>query len=74
MATISYATIAAVAVIFILAAVLVVGLWVTALAGLISDGSARERLTAGALGAARGPYSWRDAARATLALYREIAR
>jgi glycosyltransferase involved in cell wall biosynthesis len=40
---------------------------------LLSDTSARERLTEGALLAARGPYSWSEAARRTLALYRELA-
>ena len=41
---------------------------------LVSDEGARERLAEGALLAARGPYSWDEAARRTLALYGEIAR
>jgi len=44
------------------------------LAELLSDTSARERLTEEALLAALGPYSWTDAARRTLELYRELAR
>jgi glycosyltransferase involved in cell wall biosynthesis len=43
------------------------------LAGLIEDPRARERLAAAALAAAAGPYSWDEAARRTLALYRELA-
>jgi glycosyltransferase involved in cell wall biosynthesis len=41
---------------------------------LISDPGARGRLSDGALRAAAGPYSWSEAARQTLALYRELAR
>jgi glycosyltransferase involved in cell wall biosynthesis len=43
-----------------------------ALAELIADPAARERLARGALAAAAGPYSWIEAARQTLALYREL--
>jgi glycosyltransferase involved in cell wall biosynthesis len=43
-----------------------------ALAGLIGDPSARDRLGAAALAAARGPYSWDVAARATLAVYERV--
>jgi glycosyltransferase involved in cell wall biosynthesis len=45
-----------------------------ALAALVADPAARERLRAAALAAARGPYSWDAAARATLALYARITR
>ena len=45
-----------------------------ALAALVADPAARERLAAAALAAARGPYSWDAAARATLALYARITR
>ena len=45
-----------------------------ALAALVADPAERERLGAGALAAARGPYSWDAAARATLALYARITR
>ncbi|HEY1567639.1 MAG TPA: glycosyltransferase family 4 protein [Solirubrobacteraceae bacterium] len=45
-----------------------------ALSALVSDPQARERLASGALAAARGPYSWDAAARATLALYEQITR
>ena len=44
-----------------------------ALAALVADPQ-RERLGAGALAAARGPYSWDAAARATLELYARITR
>jgi len=40
-----------------------------ALADLIADSAARSRLSTGAAAAARGPYSWDEAARQTLALY-----
>ncbi len=43
-----------------------------ALAELISDPGQRERLAAAAAAAAAGPYSWAEAARRTLALYREL--
>jgi glycosyltransferase involved in cell wall biosynthesis len=43
-----------------------------ALASLIADPSERARLGAAALAAARGPYSWDEAARRTLALYRRL--
>ena len=43
-----------------------------ALAELLSDGGARERLSAAARAAADGPYSWEAAAQRTLALYREL--
>lgn len=42
------------------------------LAGLIADGGAREELSAAAARAAAGPYSWDEAARLTLDLYREL--
>jgi glycosyltransferase involved in cell wall biosynthesis len=45
-----------------------------ALSALVADPQARERLASGALAAARGPYSWDAAARATLALYEQITR
>jgi glycosyltransferase involved in cell wall biosynthesis len=41
---------------------------------LLSDESARGRVTEGAQLAALGPYSWQEAARHTLSLYRELAR
>jgi glycosyltransferase involved in cell wall biosynthesis len=44
-----------------------------ALAELLADRSARERLADAARAAAMGPYSWREAARRTLALYRDLA-
>jgi glycosyltransferase involved in cell wall biosynthesis len=43
-----------------------------ALTSLIADRGARERLGAAAAAAASGPYSWEEAARRTLALYREL--
>lgn len=43
-----------------------------ALVSLIGDPAARDRLAAAAAAAAAGPYSWDAAARATLALYREL--
>jgi len=43
-----------------------------ALAELIADPAARARLARGALAAAAGQYSWTEAARQTLALYREL--
>ena len=45
-----------------------------ALTELVADPAQRERLGAGALAAARGPYSWGEAARRTLALYASIRR
>jgi glycosyltransferase involved in cell wall biosynthesis len=45
-----------------------------ALSALMGDPAARERLGAAALAAARGPYSWDAAARATLALYERVTR
>ena len=47
-----------------------------ALAELVADPAARERLAAGALAAARagGPFSWEAAAEATLALYARVTR
>lgn len=47
-----------------------------ALAQLVTDPPARERLAAGALAAARpgGPFSWEAAAQATLALYARLTR
>ncbi len=43
-----------------------------AVAELISDPAARERLAAGARAAAAGPYSWEKAAGDTLELYRRL--
>jgi glycosyltransferase involved in cell wall biosynthesis len=43
-----------------------------ALAELIADEAARERLAAGARAAAAGPYSWDQAASGTLDLYRRL--
>lgn len=43
------------------------------LARLIADPAERERLAAAARTAAAGPYSWDEAARRTLAVYRSIA-
>jgi glycosyltransferase involved in cell wall biosynthesis len=43
-----------------------------ALSGLVADPGARARMAAAALTAARGPYSWEAAARATLALYERL--
>jgi glycosyltransferase involved in cell wall biosynthesis len=43
-----------------------------ALRELLSDADARGRLTEGALLAALGPYSWDEAARRTLDMYREL--
>jgi glycosyltransferase involved in cell wall biosynthesis len=45
-----------------------------ALAELVADPAARQQLQAGALAAARGPYSWDAAAQATLALYERVTR
>jgi glycosyltransferase involved in cell wall biosynthesis len=45
-----------------------------ALAELVADPGARERMAAAALAAARGPYSWDAAAEATLALYARVTR
>jgi glycosyltransferase involved in cell wall biosynthesis len=43
-----------------------------ALARLVADGGARARLELGARAAAAGPFSWNDAARRTLRLYRKL--
>jgi glycosyltransferase involved in cell wall biosynthesis len=43
-----------------------------ALVALLGDPRERERLASGALAAASGRYSWQEAARQTLALYREL--
>jgi glycosyltransferase involved in cell wall biosynthesis len=43
-----------------------------ALAGLLADPAARAQLSAAARAAAAGTYSWDEAARSTLALYREL--
>jgi glycosyltransferase involved in cell wall biosynthesis len=43
-----------------------------ALVSLIEDPGARDRLAAAALAAAAGPYSWDEAAKRTLELYREL--
>ncbi len=45
-----------------------------ALAELIGDPAARERLSSAARDAARGEYSWETAARRTLALYERLRR
>jgi glycosyltransferase involved in cell wall biosynthesis len=45
-----------------------------ALAELVGDPAQRERLAAAALAAAHGPYSWDQAARATLSLYERVRR
>jgi len=45
-----------------------------ALASLIADPPARERLAAAARGIAEGRYSWKDAARQTLAVYEQLLR
>jgi glycosyltransferase involved in cell wall biosynthesis len=45
-----------------------------ALGALVADAGERERLGAAALAAARGPYSWDEAVRATLALYERVRR
>jgi glycosyltransferase involved in cell wall biosynthesis len=45
-----------------------------ALAVLVADPAQRERMSAAALAAARGPYSWEAAARATLAVYERLVR
>ena len=44
-----------------------------ALAEVLEDSAGREQLAAGARAAAAGPYSWQEAARRTLALYRRIS-
>jgi glycosyltransferase involved in cell wall biosynthesis len=44
-----------------------------ALASLLEDAGERERLAAAARVAAAGPYSWEEAARRTLELYRTLA-
>jgi glycosyltransferase involved in cell wall biosynthesis len=41
---------------------------------LLADHAARERMSAAALAAASGPYSWDAAARATLAVYARVTR
>jgi len=41
---------------------------------LLGDRDERERLAEGARSAAAGPYSWSEAARLTLALYRDLIR
>jgi glycosyltransferase involved in cell wall biosynthesis len=43
-----------------------------ALERLLADGGARARLELAARAAANGPYSWRHAARRTLAVYRSL--
>jgi len=45
-----------------------------ALVELVADPDQRARLGAAALAAARGPYSWDEAARQTLALYERVTR
>ena len=49
-----------------------VGALRAAVAELIGDQQARERLAWGALTAAKGSYSWESAARETLALYQDL--
>jgi glycosyltransferase involved in cell wall biosynthesis len=44
-----------------------------ALVELLADPDSRERLARGAAAAAAGPYSWDEAARKTLELYRRLA-
>jgi glycosyltransferase involved in cell wall biosynthesis len=44
----------------------------TALQALAGDAAARERLAEAARAAAAGPFSWEEAARLTLGLYREL--
>ncbi|HEY7456426.1 MAG TPA: glycosyltransferase family 4 protein [Solirubrobacterales bacterium] len=44
----------------------------TALAELVGDEAARAELASAAAAAARGPYSWDEAGRQTLALYHEL--
>jgi glycosyltransferase involved in cell wall biosynthesis len=44
----------------------------SALEELVADGKARTRLASAALAAATGPYSWEEAARRTVDLYREL--
>lgn len=43
------------------------------LTSLLEDDAARSALAAGAAAAAAGPYSWRESARRTLALYRRLS-
>jgi glycosyltransferase involved in cell wall biosynthesis len=45
-----------------------------ALSALVADGGERERLASAAVAAARGPYSWDEAARATLEVYERVRR
>jgi glycosyltransferase involved in cell wall biosynthesis len=45
-----------------------------AVSGLLSDEALRERLANTARSAAAGPYSWTEAARATLSLYESLTR
>jgi glycosyltransferase involved in cell wall biosynthesis len=45
-----------------------------ALSELLADEAARERLSLAARSAAAGPYSWAEAARATLSLYESLTR
>ena len=49
-----------------------VGALAAALSELVADDSAREELAAAARAAAAGPFSWDEAARLTLDLYREL--
>ena len=44
-----------------------------AVTALLGDPGERARMGAAALAAAQGPYSWREAARHTLALYEALA-
>jgi glycosyltransferase involved in cell wall biosynthesis len=45
-----------------------------ALASLLGDADARERMAQAARAAAQGPYSWHESARRTLALYETLRR
>jgi glycosyltransferase involved in cell wall biosynthesis len=45
-----------------------------ALSRLLADAAARERLAEAARNAAAGPYSWAQAARATMSLYESLTR
>ena len=45
-----------------------------ALQELLADAAERERMSAGALAAAHGPYSWQAVARQTVELYASLLR
>jgi glycosyltransferase involved in cell wall biosynthesis len=44
-----------------------------AVVGLLADRDRRERLAAAARAAATGPYSWREASRRTVEVYRRVS-